>query len=134
MIFGDTPSQCHLEIDVYARKVPYIARELFGSTFEVEDGRLSMRLVDSGACVTFEKLTLSGADRTGTEKLFGKVFQIVKADPLYADELDKGEPVSSLISLDINGRAGDPSCLKIRSTAQTMSIIAKKLWADFPFS
>lgn len=133
MIFGDTPSQCHLEIDVYARKIPYIARELFGLTFDVEDGRLSMRAIESGASLTFDKVTAFGADRTGAEKPFGKVFQIVKEDPLYEDELESGNPVSNLVSLEIRGKAGDPSCLKIRSTAQTMAIIAKKLWPQFPF-
>ncbi|POS68674.1 hypothetical protein DHEL01_v212931 [Diaporthe helianthi] len=104
MIFGETPSQCFLEMEVYARRVPYIARELFGLDFEEEDGRLLMRIVDSAACVEFEKVTVFGADRKGTEKLFGNVFQFIKVDPLYDDEVERGQPVSSLISMDIRVR------------------------------
>lgn len=135
MIFGDTPSQCHLEIDVYARKIPYIAWVLFGLTFDIdmEEERLSMSSNETCASLTFEKVTVSGADRSGAEKVFGKVFEIVKGDPLYEDEFENGYPVSKLVSLEVRGKVEEPSCLKIRGTAQTMAIIAKRLWPQFPF-
>jgi hypothetical protein len=134
IIFRETSSQCRLEMDIYARKVPYIARELFGCTLEEQDGRLWMRFVESGARGAFPTFTLFGADRGGAEKLFGGLYWIVRGDPLYVEEVEAGEPVSSLVSLDIGGRAGYPGCLKIRSTAQTLSIVAKKLWPESPVS
>lgn len=132
IVFGRTPSQCCLELDIYASKVPYIARELFGEILEVEEQRLWVRRI-SGTSMSFESTTLHGADRKGAENLLGAIFELVKADSLYAEELDKGEPRTSLVSLDIKGNAGDPSCLKVRSTAHTASIIARQLWPGFPF-
>ncbi|KAG8164063.1 hypothetical protein KVR01_005981 [Diaporthe batatas] len=121
MIFGDTPSQCHLEIDVYAQKIPYIARELFGLTFDVENGRLTMRATESCANMTFEKVTLTGADLNGSEKIFGEVFRILKDDPLYEDEIENGMPVTSLVSLDIRARSN--SFVNLNPLAVSMFVI-----------
>ncbi|KAI3390243.1 hypothetical protein diail_11126, partial [Diaporthe ilicicola] len=132
VIFGRTPSQCYIQIDIYASRVPNIARELFGAILEVEEGRLWMRLA-SGSSTTFESMTLSGADRKGAENLLGVFFELITADSLYTEELDLGESRTRLISMDIKGNVEDSSCLKVRSTAHTASVIARQLWPTFPF-
>lgn len=129
---GRTPSQWCLEIEICASRIPYIAREFFGAVLEVEEQRLWIRL-SSGSSMSFESTTLSGADRKGAETLLGALSELIKADPLYVDEFEEGKSRTSLISLDINGNAEAPSCLKVRSTAHTASIIARLLWPGIPF-
>lgn len=131
--FTDVPLQCCLEVDIYSRRTPHIASELFGVIIDIEDSSLTWKL-DNGASVSFETITLSGADRRGAEKLFGAMYTIIGADNQFKEELDEGKPLTDLISLRINGNAGDPSCLKVRGDAQTISIIAAKLWPSHPHS
>ncbi|KUI63846.1 hypothetical protein VM1G_12025 [Cytospora mali] len=65
--------QYSLELDIYASKVPYMARELFGVIIQVEDGRLYLGL-DSGANASFDTLRLAGADHEAARRILGRVY------------------------------------------------------------
>jgi hypothetical protein len=128
VVFGDTDSQCYLEIDVYPENVPYVAGRLFGLFLMVEGDRFSTTL-ESGIFASFETITLTGAHLETAQRLLGRVFELVQADPLYFEGLKK--ELTTLISLDIKGNGEDPSCLKVQSTAHTISLIAKELCPTF---
>lgn len=131
-IFGE-PSQCSLEVDIYSVKIPHIAGKLFGVDIENEDeGRLAMRFVDSGASSLITTIELFGANRGGAERLLGPIFADIRSDALYVQELERGESVTKLISLEINGNVQGQSCLKIKCSAQTLSLICTKLWPSSP--
>lgn len=130
-IFTDTLSQCSLEIDLYPTKIPYIAWELFKVHIELENGRLLVRF-EEGANISAETFTLYGADRKATERLLGKISPVISAGVQYRQEIEWGEPVTRLISLEVQGNAEKPSCLKVQSDEKTISTIAAQLWPDFP--
>lgn len=130
-IFTDTPSQCSLEIDLYPTKIPYIAWELFKVHIEIESGQLLLRF-EKGANISAEAFTLHGADRQATEKLLGSIFPIISAGVQYKQEIEWGEPVTRLVSLEVKGNAEKPSCLKVQSDEKTISLIAAQLWPAFP--
>lgn len=130
-IFTDTPSQCSLEIHLYPTEIPYIAWELFKVHIEIENGQLLVRF-EKGANISAETFTLHGADRQATERLLGNVSQIISAGVQYKQEIEWGEPVTRLISLEVEGNAEKPSCLKVLSDEKTISTIAAQLWPAFP--
>lgn len=130
-IFGE-PSQCRLEVDIYSAKIPQIAGKLFGVDIENEDERrLAMRF-DTGASMLITTIELSGANRGGAERLLGPIFANIRSDALYMQELDRGESVTKVISLEINGNVQGQSCLKIQCTQQTLSFISTRLWPSSP--
>ncbi|KAH8763823.1 hypothetical protein F5883DRAFT_716087 [Diaporthe sp. PMI_573] len=130
-VFGDTNSQCYLEIDIYRHKIPALAAQLFGVYLEATSEGFSM-ILESGLFVLCKTVTLSGANPQAVENVLGKkAFEFIRADPLYVEELNKGEPITNLISLHIKGNGEDPSCLKVESTAHTISLIAEQLYPTF---
>lgn len=124
---------CSIEIDVYSNDIPFIARELFAMEFQLVDKSLITRS-ESGAYMSFKEVTLRGADRQAAAKLLGAVFTVLSADAQYIEELEEGRSLTDLISLTINGNAGESSCLKVQGTAQTITDISTRLWPSFPQS
>lgn len=130
-IFRDAPSDCSLEIHFYPTVTLHVASELFKVLIEVENERLLVRS-ESGGSMLFERLILRGAVRQASEKLLGKVFTIVSGGIRYEQEMERGEPLTHLITLEVQGNAGEPCCLKVQSDEETISTIAAQLWPAYP--
>lgn len=130
-IFTDAPSNCSLEIDFYPTITLHIAMEVFKVPIEIENERLLVRS-ESGRSMLFERSILRGADRQAGEKLLGKVFTIVSGGIRYEQEMGRGEPLSHLITLEIQGNVAEPCCLMVQSDEKTISTMAAQLWPAFP--
>lgn len=130
-IFTDAPSNCSLEIDFYPTITLHIAMEVFKVPIEIENERLLVRS-ESGGSMLFERSILRGADRQASEKLLGKVFTTVSEGIRYEQEMERGEPLIHLITLEIQGNVGKPCCLKVQSDEKTISAMAAQLWPAFP--
>lgn len=130
-IFTDAPSHCTLEIDLFATRIPYIAMELFGALIIIENGGLVMRH-KSGTIISGEKFILLGADRQATERLLGKVFTIISGGMQYRQEIDRGQRLTYLVTLEVKRDADRPSCLRVQSDQKTISTITAQLWPAFP--
>lgn len=130
-IFTNAPSNCSLAIDFYPAITLHLAKELFNVSIEIEDERLLVRS-ESGGTMLFEMLILRGADRQATEKILGKVFTTVSASIRYEQEIERGEPLTHLITMELKSSAREPSCLKVQSDEKTISTMATQLWPAFP--
>lgn len=116
-----------LELDIYSGKVPYIARELFGVIIQPEHGRLYLRL-DSGANASFDTLRLAGADHEAAKRILGQVYSAVQHDMHFVREFERGEVLTSFITLEMKGDIRENSCLCIQGNALSISWIASQLW------
>lgn len=122
-----TSERC-LELDILSSKVPYIARELFGIIIQIEHGRLHIR-VDSGANATFNAVMLTGANHDAAKKMLGQVYTAVHRDAHFVQEFDeRGEVLTSYITLVMKCDAKDNSRLRIEGSASAMDWIVSQLW------
>ncbi|KUI66551.1 hypothetical protein VM1G_11441 [Cytospora mali] len=113
-----------LKLDIKSASIPHIARELFGAIIQVEHGRLYMTL-DSGSSVTFNEITLSGANHMAAKKIFGEAYTAVSGGAHFKHELERGELLTRFIRLELQGDANKSSRLCIQGDAASIASVAR---------
>lgn len=131
-VFSQSPRQkSYLELDILSDKVPFLARELFGACIEISKEQLCLRL-ENGSIVSFETMKFLLAERDPAAKIFGIPYVSICQDGNYVEEYERGAPLTSMISFEVKRSVHDHSCLRVEAGAETISSIARQIWAHFP--
>lgn len=129
--FPGNPNMCHLILDVEAGVVPRIARELFDIHVQDANNQRSIATGCDRAIRVGTTVTISGADLSSVERLFGAVVsRAVRAHDTQKQERSMGIVYTNCCSMQIWAQADLPARMTLMLHAETLYEIQVYL---FPF-
>ncbi|CAJ2506590.1 Uu.00g077760.m01.CDS01 [Anthostomella pinea] len=129
--FLSDPTECHFVVDISAREVQHVAKELFGVHTQVIQMRRCLVLEHSAMVDINRSVKPRGATNVPIDKLFGQVVSTAfRQGPQRMEELSNGEMLSRCLSMTIWETDDSPGRLDIGLEAQHAVAIWRGLWPD----
>ncbi|KZL73682.1 hypothetical protein CI238_13200 [Colletotrichum incanum] len=127
--FPPDPTQTRLVLDIAARDVQHIARELFG-TYIREEGQQRVVVFAHGSTMKIKGSVLfEGVETTAVSRILGDTISTaLQHSPQRGEELETGKRLSDCMSLEVWGVVDRPCRLSFVLAPEILSLIIRRLW------